>query len=121
MRHAVSEANITPVPSMRPGRGPITARMQLPRIVGHAARSYDARMTKPLDEVLAEALRLDIRARATIVTELLASLDGPPDAGAATAWEAEIQRRVAAIEAGTVKLEPWEDVRRRIEKDLRRG
>jgi hypothetical protein len=30
----------------------------------------------------------------------------------------EIERRVAAIEAGTVKLEPWEDVKRRIERDI---
>ena len=27
-------------------------------------------------------------------------------------------RRVAAIEAGTVTLEPWEDVKRRIEKEI---
>jgi putative addiction module component (TIGR02574 family) len=39
-----------------------------------------------------------------------------PDAEAA--WAAEIERRVDAIEAGTVVLEPWEDVRRRIEKDI---
>jgi putative addiction module component (TIGR02574 family) len=77
-------------------------------------------MTKALDEVLAEALRLDPKARAEIVTELLASLDGPPDPDAEAAWEAEIGRRVAAIEAGTVKLESWDVVRRRIEKTLRR-
>jgi putative addiction module component (TIGR02574 family) len=77
-------------------------------------------MSKALDEVLAEALRLDPKSRAEIVTELLASLDGPPDPGAEAAWEEEISRRVAAIEAGTVKLEPWDTVRRRIEKALRR-
>jgi len=29
-----------------------------------------------------------------------------------------IARRVAAIEAGTVKLEPWDEVKRRIERDI---
>ena len=77
-------------------------------------------MTKAAEEVLAQALLLDVRARAEIVTELLASLDGPPDPDAEAAWEAEIQRRVAAIEAGTVTLEPWDDVKRRIERELRR-
>ena len=36
-----------------------------------------------------------------------------PDAEAA--WAMEIERRVEAIEAGTVETEPWEDVKRRIE------
>jgi len=76
-------------------------------------------VTKAGEKVLAEALRLDVRARAEIVTELLASLDGPHDPEAEAAWEAEIQRRVAAIEAGTVELEAWENVKRRIEGDLR--
>ena len=70
------------------------------------------------DAVLAEALRLDAKARADIAAELLASLDGPADPDAEAAWQAEIQRRVAAIESGTAELEPWEDVKRRIEKDI---
>jgi len=78
-------------------------------------------MTKGVDEVLAEALRLDLRARAEIATELLASLDGPPDADAQVAWEAEIQRRVVAIEAGEMRLEPWAELKRRIEQELRHG
>jgi putative addiction module component (TIGR02574 family) len=78
-------------------------------------------MTKPVDEVLAKAMRLDAKSRAELVTELLASLDGPPDPDAEAAWEAEIQRRVAALEAGNVALESWDSVKRRIEKDLRRG
>lgn len=75
-------------------------------------------MTKPAAAVLAEALRLDARARADIAAELLASLDGPADPDAEAAWAVEIQRRVAAIEGGTARLEPWEDVRRRIEKEI---
>jgi putative addiction module component (TIGR02574 family) len=75
-------------------------------------------MTKPAQTVLAEALRLDVDARAEVAAELLASLDGPADTDAEAAWAAEIERRVAAIEAGTVKLEPWEDVKRRIEREI---
>jgi len=68
--------------------------------------------------VLADALQLDEKARATLASELLASLDGRADAHAAQAWEEEIARRIAAIEAGTVELEPWDDIRHRIEKDI---
>ena len=75
-------------------------------------------MTKAVQAVLADALRLDLDARAELAAELLASLDGPADPDAEAAWEVEIERRVAAIEAGTMKLEPWEDVKRRIEKEI---
>ena len=70
--------------------------------------------------VLADALRLDDEARAELAAELLASLDGPADPDAERAWDAEIERRVAAIEAGTIPLEPWEKVRQRIEQDILR-
>ena len=53
-------------------------------------------MRKPLDELLAQALRLDPKDRAELASELLASLDGPEDLDAQAAWEDEIQRRVAA-------------------------
>jgi putative addiction module component (TIGR02574 family) len=75
-------------------------------------------MTKAAEAVLADALRLDLDGRAEVAAELLASLDGPSDPGAEAAWAVEIERRVAAIEAGTVKLEAWDDVKRRIEQDI---
>jgi putative addiction module component (TIGR02574 family) len=75
-------------------------------------------MGKPLNSVLAEALRLDDDARAELAAELLASLEGPADPDAERAWDAEIERRIEAIEAGTISLEPWEQVKRRIEKDI---
>ena len=75
-------------------------------------------MTKAAEAVLADALRLDLDARAEVAAELLASLDGPSDPGAEAAWAVEIERRVAAIEAGTVKLKPWDDVKRQIEQDI---
>jgi putative addiction module component (TIGR02574 family) len=75
-------------------------------------------MTHATATVLAEALRLDEQGRAELAAELLASLDGPADADAEPLWVAEIERRVAAIEAGAATLESWDDVRRRIERDV---
>lgn len=75
-------------------------------------------MSKPTETVLAEALRLDVKDRARLAVELLASLDGPADPDAEIAWAAEIERRIEAIEDGTAELEPWEEVKRRIEKDI---
>lgn len=75
-------------------------------------------MSKVAQSVLAEALRLDVDARAELAVELLKSLDGPADPDAEAVWAAEIERRVEAIEAGTVELEPWEDVKRRIENEI---
>ena len=74
-------------------------------------------MTNAARAVLAEALRLDLDARAEIAAELIGSLHGPSDPDAETAWNVEIERRVAAIEAGRVQVEPWDDVRRRIERE----
>ena len=70
--------------------------------------------------MLAEALRLDVKTRAEIACELLASLDGPADPDAEQAWAAEIDRRVKALEAGTEPLESWDDVKHRIETDILR-
>ena len=75
-------------------------------------------MTKPMTSVLADALRLDDDARAELAAELLASLDGPADPDAGQAWDDEIDRRIAAIESGHITLEPWDDIRRRIERDV---
>lgn len=75
-------------------------------------------MTQAAAALLAEALRLDEQARADLAAELLASLDGPADADAETLWAAEIERRVAAIEAGAAPLEAWDEVRGRIERDV---
>ncbi|MHB1345086.1 MAG: addiction module protein [Thermoleophilia bacterium] len=53
-----------------------------------------------------------------MAVELLASLDGPGDPDTEAAWAIEIDRRVAAVEAGAAALEPWESVKRRIEREI---
>ena len=75
-------------------------------------------MTHAAAAVLADALRLDEHARAELAAELLSSLDGPADVDAEAEWAAEIERRVASIESGTAILEPWDEVRRRIARDV---
>jgi putative addiction module component (TIGR02574 family) len=75
-------------------------------------------MSKVSPSVLAEALRLEPDARAELAAELLASLDGPADPDAEAAWTAEIDRRIREIEAGSIRLEPWELVKQRIEKEI---
>jgi putative addiction module component (TIGR02574 family) len=75
-------------------------------------------MTKAAEALLADALRLSPEVRAELAAELLASLDGPADPDAEAAWASEVERRVDAIEAGTGALEPWEDAKRRIERDI---
>jgi putative addiction module component (TIGR02574 family) len=75
-------------------------------------------MTKTAQDLLEEALKLDVSQRADLAAELLASLDGEPEDQVEAAWAAEIQRRIDRIEAGTEKLLPWEDVKRRIDKEI---
>lgn len=75
-------------------------------------------MTKGAEALLADALRLDLKTRADLATELLASLDGPADPNADAAWAEEIERRVAALEAGTEPLESWDEAKRRIAREI---
>jgi len=52
-------------------------------------------------DVLADILRLPPEERARLALELIRSLDGQVDPDAAQAWDAEIDRRGAEVEAGT--------------------
>ena len=75
-------------------------------------------MTKTAQALLADALQLDVKTRADLAAELLASLDGPADSDAEQAWAVEIERRTAALEAGTEPVESWDETKRRIERDV---
>jgi len=86
--------------------------------LSHVERGKITRMTKPAEVVLADALRLGEDERAELAAEILASLDGPADPDADEAWADEIRRRIASIESGAAKLEPWDEVKRRIEKGI---
>jgi putative addiction module component (TIGR02574 family) len=75
-------------------------------------------VTKSTEAVLAEALRLNIDARAELAAEILASLDQPADPHGEAAWAAEIDRRIAAVKSGEARLGPWHQLKRRIEREL---
>ena len=67
--------------------------------------------------VIAEALRLSEAERLEVAEAVYESLEGPADADAADAWSAEIQRRIADLDAGRVASIPWSEARRRIAGD----
>ena len=73
-----------------------------------AARLRESLMTLPEED------------RAWLAAELAASLDGPPDAGVAEAWDEEVQRRIAQVRAGKAKLLSWAEVSERLEGRLKK-
>jgi putative addiction module component (TIGR02574 family) len=70
-------------------------------------------------EVLKAALKLGPKSRAAVAEELLESLEGSGYGKLSPAWEAEIDRRIADIEAGRVQTIPAEQVHAEIDQDLR--
>ena len=61
-----------------------------------------------LNAVRSEALSLTETERAQLVSDLLASLDGPADSDLAMAWDVELCRRINELEANpalVIKLE----------------
>jgi len=52
--------------------------------------------------VLVEILRLSAEERARLVHELIRTLDPDAESGTTDAWDAEIARRVAEVDAGIV-------------------
>jgi len=67
-----------------------------------------------VNELLQRAMQLPPEARAALAGSLLESLEDVVDADAEAAWAAEIERRVRQIDSGSVKLEPWAEVRNKI-------
>lgn len=71
-------------------------------------------MPKSSQDVLADALALDVRERADLAAALIESLDPTIDDEVDAAWEAEIERRVAALDRGDAVTIPWAEVQRRL-------
>jgi putative addiction module component (TIGR02574 family) len=67
-----------------------------------------------LEKVRSEALSLSEAERAELAHSLIASLDGPSDVDAGSAWDAEILRRLAEIDSGTAELVDRDELRRRM-------
>ena len=73
-----------------------------------------------LEKVRSEALSLSEPERAELAHNLVASLDGPAEPDTEKAWDAEIVRRLAEIDAGTASLIDREEFRRRMRARLGR-
>lgn len=70
-------------------------------------------MSLPVEQLETEALELPHRERARLAHRLIVSLDEDPSEDPVEverAWEVEIRRRVAELEAGTAELIPAEQV-----------
>lgn len=70
-------------------------------------------MTETLRELLEKARGLAPTERASLVGELLATLD-EPDAGVEAAWRQEVERRVDIIERDHPAAIPWNEARGRL-------
>ena len=68
------------------------------------------------DTLLESVLMLPEKDRARIAAELIASLDGKPEAGVEAAWLAEIDRRIGEVDQRNVRLIDWESAKKSIEE-----
>lgn len=68
-------------------------------------------MTRSTRKLLEEAMTLPVSDRAELAADLLASLDGAPDADVEAAWDAEIARRAQHAIANPDDDVSWESVR----------
>lgn len=71
-------------------------------------------MAKDVTALFRDASELSEEDRATLAGLLIESLEAEPEPDVEAAWNAEIERRVAEVEAGAVQTIPWEEVRRRL-------
>ena len=68
--------------------------------------------------LLEQVLSLPEHERARIAVRLLESLDEETQSDVDAAWAAEIERRCAAVDDGTLATSDWKDVRARIEREI---
>ena len=69
-------------------------------------------------------MQLPLKERSELAHRLIVSLDGEPEdspEAIAQAWDQEIARRVAEIDAGTAKLIPHEEVLTEIDELLKKS
>lgn len=71
-------------------------------------------MSALVEEVVRQALDLKEEERAEVAARILDSLETKGTDEADAAWEAEIERRGAEMEAGTVAGVSWEDLQDRL-------
>jgi putative addiction module component (TIGR02574 family) len=79
-------------------------------------------MSKTAEQLLEEAMGLPVGARAALAAQLIESLDElESEESVDDAWMAEVQRRLAEVDAGTARLVPGDVAIRQIAAAIRRG
>ena len=89
---------------------------------GGSARPNLLRYTQVMSAakaVLDAALKLEPVDRARVANELLESVADSPATELSDPWELEVQRRLAAIDAGTMEMIPEEQVFSELAAELR--
>ena len=71
-------------------------------------------MSTTMRDLFRQASELDEHDRATLAGLLLESLEYAVDEDVESAWEEEIERRLAALDADSVKRVPWEEVKAKL-------
>ena len=74
--------------------------------------------TEMMERLRSEALTLSMPERAELAHDLLESLDAPADEGVESAWDEEIIRRIAQIDAGQATLLSREQLRQKLQDRL---
>lgn len=70
-------------------------------------------MTRPVKEILRDAIELPEPERLRVVERLLVSLDAKPERDIDAAWAEEVEARSRAIKRGVVRPISWAKVRSR--------
>jgi putative addiction module component (TIGR02574 family) len=73
-------------------------------------------MARSARDLFEEAMRLDPKERVALTGLLIESLDPESEEGVEQAWVAEIERRMAELDAGAVKPVPWSELRTRLNR-----
>jgi putative addiction module component (TIGR02574 family) len=76
-------------------------------------------MRQAIQDLYEKASELPTQDRAELAGLLLESIEEPADEGVEEAWAAEIERRMAAFDAGQMKTIPWSEVRARLHRNGR--
>ena len=77
-------------------------------------------MTDAAKKLLEAASALSEDERLALASELIASVDGPPDSDWESAWLAELDRRVEAARVNGETAPEWSEVRSRVLSQLGR-
>jgi putative addiction module component (TIGR02574 family) len=71
-------------------------------------------MARSARELFDEAMRLDPQERGMLLRLLIDALDDETEEGVEDAWRAEVERRMAELDSGSVEAIPWEEVKARL-------